>query len=235
MPYKNIFLLITIAGLILLPGCSSIQIAHEIDDGNYKVLSDFTLKNNSVKLKRNQVLYIEDYTDSVIAYIPGDLDTMPVSIVLLKHAPLKLKKVSQDIDLFVVPFKIRPSQKGFPSQLNANFNTSLYLGFRKDYYKIFSATNFKNSTRRKIYRNGFGTGCFVGLSNVQMNPWVTQNQINYEYDGFAMSYGISAIYGVQKFTAGIALGYDYLTDKNKNLWIYQNRPWVGVLIGLNLN
>ncbi|MBX9852704.1 MAG: hypothetical protein K2X86_13240 [Cytophagaceae bacterium] len=38
-----------------------------------------------------------------------------------------------------------------------------------------------------------------------------------------------------KFNAGLALGFGYLTDHNNDIWIYQNKPWIGVLAGLNLN
>ena len=36
-------------------------------------------------------------------------------------------------------------------------------------------------------------------------------------------------------TAGLALGFDNLLDKNKKIWIYENKYWIGLTFGLNLN
>jgi hypothetical protein len=68
-----------------------------------------------------------------------------------------------------------------------------------------------------------------------MNPWVTENQITQEYDGVVWSKGIAGIIGIDNFTIGLALGWDHLLDKNKNYWIYQGKPWLGLAFGLNLN
>lgn len=31
------------------------------------------------------------------------------------------------------------------------------------------------------------------------------------------------------------LGFDTLLDRNAQFWIYQERPWLGLMLGLNLN
>lgn len=41
--------------------------------------------------------------------------------------------------------------------------------------------------------------------------------------------------GVNNLTVGVGVGWDYLTDRDKAIWIYQNKPWIGVTIGLNIN
>lgn len=37
------------------------------------------------------------------------------------------------------------------------------------------------------------------------------------------------------FKYGVGVGWDYLTDRDKGIWIYQNKPWYGLTVGLNLN
>jgi hypothetical protein len=64
---------------------------------------------------------------------------------------------------------------------------------------------------------------------------VTQDQIAYEYDGVIWTKGIAAVMAVNNFTVGLAVGADWLLDRNRRFWIYQNRPWVGLAFGLNLN
>ncbi len=68
-----------------------------------------------------------------------------------------------------------------------------------------------------------------------MNPYVTNNQVNSEYDGLVIPNGLAAIVGINNLSVGILLGTDYLLDRNKRFWIYQGKPWVGLSVGLNIN
>ncbi|WP_165940196.1 MULTISPECIES: hypothetical protein [Dyadobacter] len=56
-----------------------------------------------------------------------------------------------------------------------------------------------------------------------------------EYDGLVWGKGIAGIIGINNFTIGLAIGFDNLLDKNKQVWIYQGKPWLGLAFGLNLN
>ena len=75
----------------------------------------------------------------------------------------------------------------------------------------------------------------AGIGSTAMNPWVTLDRIPIEYEGVTWAKGLAAIAGLNNFTAGLALGWDHLLDKNNRLWIYQGKPWVGFVFGLNLN
>lgn len=123
-----------------------------------------------------------------------------------------------DINIISIPFKIRPAVNGFPEQLNASFNAALYLG------KLKARAETK-----------YGYGIFLGLGSVTMNPFVTGQKIDYEYEGLAASLGLGGVYDFKRFNAGLALGFDHLSDKNKDHWIYQHKPWIGILFGVNLN
>jgi hypothetical protein len=47
--------------------------------------------------------------------------------------------------------------------------------------------------------------------------------------------GIAGIIGINNFTLGLAVGFDNLLDKNKKVWVYQGKPWLGLAFGLNSN
>jgi hypothetical protein len=34
---------------------------------------------------------------------------------------------------------------------------------------------------------------------------------------------------------GLAVGYDYLMNPDRKIWIYTNKPWVGFVVGIALN
>ena len=43
------------------------------------------------------------------------------------------------------------------------------------------------------------------------------------------------IISYSSINTGIAVGTDGLLDKYSKNWIYQNKPWIGILAGINLN
>ena len=148
---------------------------------------------------------------------------------------LKLKKSSFDIDVLTIPFKYRPSVKGFPNQLNANFSGAVYAGIRNDFYHFNYHTNDIGENRRKLNHLGVSFGVFSGIGSSAINPWVTQNRVSSEYDGFLFMNGLAGLVAVNKLTFGLGLGIDHLLDKNKKHWIYKRKPWIGLTVGLNLN
>ncbi len=142
---------------------------------------------------------------------------------------------SFDVDFLTIPFKYRPPTSDFPRQFNTNLNGAVYLGYRNDIYNVKYQATPLSTYKRRITHYGLSVGGFLGLGSTFMSPSVTNNSITTEYDGMVFSKGIAGIIGINKFTIGIALGFDNLLDNNKNTWIYQQKPWLGLAFGLNLN
>lgn len=136
------------------------------------------------------------------------------------------------MDLSTVPIKFRPAQGDVPSQLNATVNGVLYAGFRKDFFKIITHTSELNETYSFIRQTGFDFGPFAGIGITFVNPTVTMNQTVQEYDGVVFQKGIAAFLTYENMSVGIALGFDNLIDKNKTTWIYNQKPWIGIVIGV---
>lgn len=146
-----------------------------------------------------------------------------------------LNKASFDIDVFTIPLKLRPAQKSVPTQLNANLNGAVYLGFRTDKYVVNYLSSPLGKSNRDINHFGFSFGMFTGLGNTFLSPTNTDNVLQQEYDGVVWSKGLAGIFAVNRFTVGLAFGFDNLLDKNKSIWIYESKPWLGFALGLNLN
>ncbi len=144
------------------------------------------------------------------------------------------RKPSFDIDVLVVLFKYRPSSFGFPSQLTADFNGNVFLGYRLDHYAIEDKKTPAGRLRR-VRQRAFAIGGFAGLGTSFISPWTTNYRTTDEYNGFVLNHGISAMVGIKSLTFGVAVGWDYLTDRDKDIWIYQNTPWYGATLSLNLN
>jgi hypothetical protein len=146
------------------------------------------------------------------------------------------RKNSFDIDVLSILFKYRPTVNGFPPQLSTSIlNGALYLGYRTDIYKLKYKQNPLKKFKRNINHYGFSIGVFGGISASRIDENSTMGRLNYQYDGFIIPTGISAIIALDKLSFGIMGGIDELPDKNSKVWIYNGKPWIGLSVGLNLN
>lgn len=151
------------------------------------------------------------------------------------YASWTFQRTEADIDVFTLPFKIRPTQANLPAQLNSNFNAAVYVGRRIDLYNYQSTAITPTYAVRKLRSRGFGYGLFGGVGSTLINDFMTKTPVGIEYEGVVLDAGVATIYDARIFNIGLAVGVDHLMDPNRQQWIYQQRPWFGVLFGLNLN
>jgi hypothetical protein len=142
---------------------------------------------------------------------------------------------SFDLDIITIPLKYRFATQSVPRQLTTNFNGVAYLGFRNDIFRVRYKRNPLNEMERSTRHFGTSIGGFAGISSEPVNPWVTRDIVQIEYDGVVFSTGLAWIAGINNLTAGIAIGFDFLQDPNRQHWVYQGKPWLGLAFGINLN
>lgn len=176
--------------------------------------------------------YVDVKGDSLVI-IPTDKNKKALTPIKEAANQIILRK-SFDVDVLTVPFKFRPSTYNFPRQLTVDFNGSLFLGYRLDRYKVL-VTQTPVGVVKKLRHRAITMGVFGGLGTTSINPWTTNYQTTDEYSGFILNRGISLMGGVNNLTVGVGVGWDYLTDRDKDIWIYQNKPWYGLTLSLNLN
>jgi hypothetical protein len=155
-------------------------------------------------------------------------------VVINIKEPQYFKKATFDFDAMTVPFKFRPISFSFPRQLDTEFNGNMYLGYRLDRYVVkYRETPIGH--RQQLKHIGFSGGFFGGLGSTFISPWTTNYRITDEYYGFIWSRGVALLVGVHNFTFGLGAGWDYLTDRDKDIWIYQNKIWYGLSLSLHVN
>ena len=142
---------------------------------------------------------------------------------------------SFDVDFLTIPLKFRPSQAGVPPQLNTELSGAIYVGLRTDKYIVNYETNKLGKSDRAINHHGFSLGLLTGIGNTFMSPTTTNDYIIQEYDGIVWTKGIAGIFAVNAITLGFSIGFDNLLDSNRQYWIYEGKPWIGLTLGLNLN
>jgi len=210
--------------------CSTLKnnAKYDLADGKYQQ------KIDHVKVDS----YINNEADTIMVHnlAAGSVTSLPNKILFDLQTHYKFKKPSLDIDIITALLKIRPQAKNIlPPQLNTNFNGNVYVGYRADIYNIHYKKSALGLSERVVNHFGFSIGGFIGFGNTAMTPSTTNNSITTEYDGMVFQKGVAGIIAINKLTIGLGIGFDNLFDKNKSRWIYENEPWFGLVLGLNLN
>ncbi|MBC7892295.1 MAG: hypothetical protein H7Y12_08790 [Sphingobacteriaceae bacterium] len=214
-------------GMNALVSCHSLRGPETLESGFYRVRRAASLGLPA------KPLYVVDARDTLHLVVPatGQRRALPSA----DFTRLTFYRKEFDVDIFTIPFKIRSAREGVPAQLNSNFNAALYLGRRIDFFHIDQRAILPTLTQRVVRSRGFGYGIFLGMGSTPINEYVTGGNTLIQYDGLVLNAGMAAIYDARIFNVGLAAGFDHLVDGNRVNWIYQQRPWFGVLFGLNLN
>ena len=177
-------------------------------------------------------VYVNVVDDS-IEIVAARPDAKESESVVPSNGQLLFRR-SFDVDVMTVPFKFRPATQNLPRQLTVDFNGNIFLGYRVDRYKlIFIQT--PAGVMKKVRHRAITLGAFGGLGTTSITPWTTNNGTTDEYSGFILNRGFALMGGVNNLTVGFGIGWDYLTDRDKDVWIYQDKPWYGLTLSLNLN
>jgi len=232
-------LLISLVLITALCSCSVVQknYKHSFADGYYRsrIFNDEQTK-----------VYVENKDDSILVYSLTDDNMLNanlrkvVSFTTEEQSNMTMNKLmfkhlSMDLDFLTVLSKYRFETDNMPGQMNTNLNGAVYLGVRNDIYHLKYPKTPLNTYQRRLTHYGFSVGYFSGFGGTPMNQWVTNDHITSEYDGVTWINGFAAIMGIDRGSVGLTLGWDYLLDSNRDYWIYQGKPWIGLAIALNIN
>jgi hypothetical protein len=233
--YARCFILL-FAFMIFFSSCSIMEKSsmHGFSSGYYKLKSG---PENTEKV------YVDANEENIDVYpvegnqlIKNERMAIPLlpTDTLFSH-PFVFSKQSLDIDITTILFKYFPSVHDLPAQLNTDFNAALYAGWRHDYYRVKGNKDPLGKCRYEIVNRGFDYGVFAGTGSTLISPFTTQNARADEYNGFVLQFGLAGFVESNVASFGIGIGFDYLLSPDRDIWIYNNRPWVGFIIGIALN
>jgi hypothetical protein len=148
---------------------------------------------------------------------------------------MTFKKQGLDIDISTVLMKYRPAIGELPAQLTTDLNLALYAGWRYDYFPVKQHKDPLGRNVVQIENRGFDFGFFAGPGTTLISPFTTRNQRSNEYNGMILQGGFAGFVETNMASFGLAVGYDYLLNKDRSIWIHHNKPWVGFMIGVALN
>lgn len=236
MKSNSKYIIILVALIVFLTSCNTLEKAsmHGFNNGYYKFESN---------QKSDQNVYV-DATDEKIDVFhetKKQPDTKAFLTIPLKFSDSLLvntmvfKKKSLDVDITAILLKYRPSVHGLPGQMTTDFNIALYAGWRHDSYKIVSRMDPLGKSQNKIISRGYDFGLFAGPGATLISPFTTQNNVTDEYSGMIIQTGIAGFLESNIASFGIAVGFDSLLNSDREVWIYNKKPWVGFIVGIALN
>ncbi len=129
---------------------------------------------------------------------------------------------SLEFDLVTVPAKLRPAAADLPYSVDLNLTACLFVGYR--YERLIASRSSPN----KLQNIGFSVGTIGGLGTSMIAPWFTNDQVQAEYNGICLNYGLAVFFNYRNQSIGLSVGMDHLLDKNRDFWIYQDKPWLGL-------
>ncbi|HEX8506976.1 MAG TPA: hypothetical protein VF630_16545 [Hymenobacter sp.] len=222
---------------LLLSSCAVIGSVQQLDEDYYRLVRRESPDSLVAALHAGKQFYVQQRADTLLL-TPEHSPGVPLTYRyrLRPDERVLLLRRRLDIDVFTIPFKVRPPRGGVPVQLNTNFNAALYLGRRLDFYSLRTKRTTPFGATPHIRATGIGYGAFVGAGATVVNPDMTQQRATIaEYEGLVLHGGVAAIYDARAFNIGLAAGTDRLLGPDGRYWIYRHKPWFGVLFGLDLN
>lgn len=222
---------------VAISGCTAINESskHRMESGVYTIKNDgkkhyyVLAEENSIVIYPVKRVESEWKADSSVkSVIRTDSNTATAR-------PISFISHEISFDILSIVLKYRPPISDFPNQLTTNFNAAGYTGYKTDRYILSFKKNPLGNYDPVMQHFAYSYGAFVGLGAPEITPSVTQNNIDAEYYGTVLTAGIGGMVSLGSLTFGLGIGFDHLLDKNRKLWIYHRKPWLGFTVGLNLD
>ena len=223
-------------GALLLGGCAVVGNVTQLDEDYYRIVRRAPTDSLAAAWGQRR-LYVQQHADTILLTPEADAAPHTYRYRLQPDRRLLLLRRRLDIDVFTIPFKVRPPQGGVPVQLNTNFNAAIYVGRRLDFYSLRTKSTTPFGPAAHIRALGLGYGAFIGAGSTFITDDVTATSrpTAADYEGVVLHGGLAAIYDARAFNIGLAAGLDQLLGPDGKHWVYQHKPWFGILFGLDLN
>ena len=124
----------------------------------------------------------------------------------------------------ILPYKFRPNLRVKGVIKGYDFSKDITLG-------ISGGLRQRISHYKPYYLNVLGN---FGVSNVTETPFNTDSTLKDSRDVPAFTAAIAIVADFKNIQFGISLGWDKVSDSNKNNWIYESQPWISVGFGYSI-
>lgn len=151
-----------------------------------------------------------------------------------QSVPLRYSRNKMVLQTLTIPFKIRGKQGDVPSTVATNFNAGIAYGHQWNLiqtYPIYGEDEKMVGYEQK--QLSFSAAPFAGLTTMALSAKNTEPDIVTDQTVMGYSIGVAGVFTFNRLNLGLALGIDHGFG-NANDWIYQDKVWTGIVIGLDL-
>lgn len=153
----------------------------------------------------------------------------------------KFRYLDQKIVLqtLTIPLKIRPGIKTnvvykdtFPGTVETAVNFGLSFGW-KGTYNVYNYK--KNSLGLNTNKYSLAAGALFSIGSVSLDKTNTRDKvITYSRKAATLSPGAFIAFGFNSVHIGGAIGIDIATGDNCTQWVYNQKPWYGIIFALDI-
>ncbi|MFT7606631.1 MAG: hypothetical protein ACI8VT_004234 [Saprospiraceae bacterium] len=141
----------------------------------------------------------------------------------------KFESRTTAISILTIPFRVRMDSGIDSIKASSDFklnNIELLLGFQT------STFEYKNN---KLRHKKFMGGAYFGPTAIKLTNNNSTFGVDREITRLGITYGIAFLGSINSVNLGIALGAESMLGNNSSNWIYNNKPYIGIVGGFSLN
>ncbi|HMW39233.1 MAG: hypothetical protein K1X68_05700 [Saprospiraceae bacterium] len=206
---------------------------HDFHSGYYRLKDNGTKLKTYVQVDQDQISIFSINQGRISEKSIMDIQTHDDKFEL--NPNLQFDRTGLDVDLTSILMKYRMARQGRPAQISTDLNLAIYAGWRKDRFGISSVKSPIHRNTLGFYHWGVDAGPFIGLGTTSVNSFSTLGRVLEEYGGLSLQGGVALFAETSFASFGLSIGIDHLTGRDRNEWIYQNKPWLGFVVGVALN
>jgi hypothetical protein len=135
-----------------------------------------------------------------------------------KAIPRMSERPSFTMGATVIPIRIRNSPFDFAGEFS--FGTNLGIKLPLSHYQNNSLDLVAGIHLTQITLDSLDTEGMISSSASEKSP--------------ALSFTLGGVFEFTKAQFGIYIGWDYISGSNKNIWVYQGKPWFSLGVGASL-
>lgn len=145
---------------------------------------------------------------------------------------LKYWTKTRVLQAITIPMKIRFKHNDIPAQISTSFNAGIAYGyqFNKSYLRNEYYPNLTSQIENKV---SYTIAGFGGLTPISLKPSNTDNKLNAEESILGIDYGLIFLVSINKINTGVCVSLDTPVQKDGRYWIYNTKPWLGVVLGID--
>jgi hypothetical protein len=176
---------------------------------------------------------------SVFPILQDSVNKIPIKRNIYRSGYFRYTEIHFVVQALTIPFKYNfKINDSILSNATADFNIGVAFGlkFTENTYRKFY--NFQNKTYSPIndYTTNwsFTPGIFIAPTVVEVDSALTGGKVTMDRNVIGLTTGAFFVVGYNSFNLGLSLGFDKTFGSGPSAWIYNGKPWIGLVFAVDV-